>query len=381
MPLPRFESLPVWLNLVVFGSAAAVVWLAGTRTSRYADAISERTGVGKAFVGALLLGGVTSLPEAATTFTASAIGNAPLAVNNIFGGIAMQIAILAAADAVVGGRALSAIIVRPSLLLEGALLILVLALGAAAILLGDHLWLGVGVWSAAIFSVSLFGFFLIQRHDPRETWEPEESNPDTGSSDEDEENSPAGTQTGGNGPGEARNSGQDENRSSQEGKQQEPQQSSLRGLILKTGLAAAAILAAGYVLSRTADALAEQTGLGSSFVGAVLLAISTSLPEVSTTLGAVRLGEHAMAVSNLFGANILDMSILFLADVVFPGGPVLNEVGRFSIAGALLGILLTAVYLVGMLERRKRVVLRIGFDSLVVLVLYLGGIIVLYQIR
>lgn len=379
LPLLRFESLSLPANLALFAAAAVVVWLAGTRTARYADTIAERTGIGKAFIGALLLGGITSLPEAATAVTASVIGNPPLAVNNILGGIALQVAILVAADAIIRGRALSANIASPSLLLEAALLILLLTLTAAAVLLGDSSVLGVGIWSISIFTVAVLAFFLIHQHDPRDTWEPEDQEAEDGPTsdgrraedeDGDEEEDEDGT---GDGDGVGDEDG--------DGGDPELQQPSLAGVILRTAIMGGLILVAGFVLARTGDALADQTGLGSSFIGAVLVAIATSLPEVSTTLGAVRLGEYAMAISNLFGANILDMGIIFIADVFYAGGPVLNEVGTFAVAAALLGILITTVYLAGMLERRKRLVWGLGLDSIVALLLYCGGIFLLYQIR
>lgn len=348
----QFQALPLWLNVALFGAAAGAIWMAGTRLSRYADEIADRTGVGKAFIGALLLGGITSLPEAATTVTAAATGSAPLAVNNILGGVAMQITVLAVADAVVPSSALAARVGKPSVLLQGALLIIVLALAAMGIALGDVSLLGVGLWPSGILGTSILAFFLIHEHRSRETWEPESKSRYGRQSEK------GGTHT--------RDTSGDR---------------SMSRLMLLTAAAGLAILIAGFVVARTGDALAEQTGLGQSFVGVLFLAIATSLPEVSTTLSAVRMGEFAMAFSNIFGANILDISVLFLADVAFREGPILGEVGRFSLVGALLGIVVTAVFLVGLLERRRRKVAGVGLNSLLVLLLYAGGIFVLYTLR
>ncbi|OGA74410.1 MAG: hypothetical protein A3G81_14315 [Betaproteobacteria bacterium RIFCSPLOWO2_12_FULL_65_14] len=79
----------------------------------------------------------------------------------------------------------------------------------------------------------------------------------------------------------------------------------LRPLVVKTLIAAAAVLAAGFVLANTAQAIAAQTGLGISFVGAVVLATSTSLPEVSTVLAAVRLKRYdSLAVLGTYAAGV-----------------------------------------------------------------------------
>jgi cation:H+ antiporter len=141
------------------------------------------------------------------------------------------------------------------------------------------------------------------------------------------------------------------------------------------------ILVAGYALSQTGSAIAEQTGLGSSFVGFVLVAISTSLPEFSTALEAARLGRFTMAISDILGTNLINVGLLFLVDAVARGEPVLNVVGAFSQFGALLGIIVTTLFLVGLAERRDRTIFRLGIDSAAVLVVYVGGLVLLYTLR
>ena len=155
----------------------------------------------------------------------------------------------------------------------------------------------------------------------------------------------------------------------------------LKAAIGKTVVAAAVILAAGFLLSQTGDAIASQTGLGQSFVGAVLLGLSTSLPEISTVVSAMRLRQYEMAISDILGTNLFNIALIFLVDAVYPGPPVLNEVGSFSLFVSLLGILLTTIYLVGLIERRNRTFARMGIDSLATLVVYGVGLFLLYQMR
>lgn len=156
---------------------------------------------------------------------------------------------------------------------------------------------------------------------------------------------------------------------------------SLATICLLTAAAAGAILAAGFALAGTREALAEQTGLGASFVGMLLGGIATSLPEVSTTIAAVRLAQYKMAFADAFGTNLFSTMLLFVADLAYPGGPILNEVDRFSLFAMLLGILLTAVYLAGFVERHHKTMLRMGIDSIIVLVAYSGGLVVLFFLR
>lgn len=111
------------------------------------------------------------------------------------------------------------------------------------------------------------------------------------------------------------------------------------------------------------------------------MALATSLPEISTVFSAVKLRRYDMAISDIFGTGLFNVTLVFLVDTVYAGGPVLNEVGQFSLFASLIGAMLAAIYLVGLIERRDRTIARMGIDSFAVLVVYLGGLVVLYQLR
>jgi cation:H+ antiporter len=320
---PDPHGLPVWVNLTLFAVAAVAVWFAGVRLARYADAVTRRTSLGEAFVGALLLGGITSLPEVATTVTATALGNPALAVNNVFGGVAMQVAILAVADLAIAGRALSSLSARPTVLLQGVLVCALLAITAAGILVGEPPGLPVGPWSAGVLVAAIGAFYLMHSTQSDAHWEAQggalsRCDPDRGDGAEDSMESVRELSSG--------------------------------RLAFRMAGVSLAVLVAGFVVARTGDAIAAQTGLGSGLVGYVLIAISTSLPEVSTTLTATRFGAYGLAFSSIFGTNVLDVSLVFLADLVHGGGPVLNDVGAFAALGAILGMIVTLIYLAGIIE-------------------------------
>jgi cation:H+ antiporter len=161
----------------------------------------------------------------------------------------------------------------------------------------------------------------------------------------------------------------------------EAARSALNPLIVRIIVVALVILAAGYLLTRTGEALAEQTGLGSSFVGAIFVALATSLPEISTIYAIVRLKRYVMAFSDIFGTNIIDIALILLIDLTYGGPPVLNEMGDFSIFAAALGVVVTLIYLAGLIERKDRKIGRLGVDSWIVVLAYLGGVMVLYTLR
>jgi cation:H+ antiporter len=344
------RSLPLWANVAIFIAAAVVVWFAGARVARYAHAIEARTGAGEALVGMLLLGFITALPELGVTATASRSGNAKLAVNNLLGGMALNVAILAAADAAVRREALTAAVASATPLLQGALLVLLLSVVAAATVAGDRLVLGIGLWAWAILAIYLVCLALIRKTRGRETWVP------------------YGASTGAAG-------------GIGEGSQDKDAGDSLRTIAGRTAIGAAAILVAGSTLAQTGDTLAEQTGLGASFFGAVFLALATSLPEITIVFTSVLIGRYAMAVSNIFGANLFGLALLFLVDALYDGEPVLAHAGHFATFAALLGIAVTALFIAGLLERAHRMVLHMGVDSLIVLGTYFAGLALLYQLR
>lgn len=340
-----WSGLSLWLNALIFLITAGVIWAAGTKLSRAAAAFSEATGMSQAFIGVLLLGGATSLPEIVTTITAASGGNADLAVSNIMGGIAMQVVILAVADLLIGRRAMSGRVRHPDALLQGALLVFVVAVAVAGMIAGDRLVFGVGLWTSAIFVLVIAGMYLIKAYEKERGWEPTEEH-----------------------EGEERDA--------------EPpsadRRPSLPRLVIQISLAGVAILVAGYALTRSGEGIADATGLSASFAGAVLIAVATSLPEVSTTFEAVRMSRHMLAFAGIFGTNLFDVSMLLLADVAYAGPPVLTSVSVAAQFTGLLAIACTSVFLVGLVERSEIRLGRAGLDSVVVLAIYAGGLVILY---
>ena len=338
-----FESWPLGANFGVFAAAAGVVWFAGTRIARYADAIAEKTGIGREVLGIVLLGGITSLPELAVATTAAVAGHPALSVNDLLGSAAINVVIIALADAALGRDAITSVLASPGVLLQGVLGIVLLALVVGATMTSPLALAGASAWTWLLVLGYAVSVWIIAKSHSKQAWTAARRR----------RKAPADREPAG----------------------------ALRPLVVRTALAGCAVLIAGFFLAKTAEAIAAQTGLGTSFIGAVLLAASTSLPEVSTVLGAVRLKRYEMAVSDIFGTNLFNVLIIFAVDVLYEGGPVLAEVGRFAGFGALLAIVLTALYVVGMIERRDRTILRMGFDSLAAVCIYAAGVALLYHLR
>src|SRR5690606_3770548 len=158
-----FQSFPIWSNALIFCASAAVVWAAGWRISRYVGQISALTGIGQAFAGLLMLGGLTSLPEIANTITAAAIGNAELAVNSIFGSTSTNVVPTALVDVLSGDQALTSLVAPLTTLLQAMLGIVILAVVTAGRAAGEFEIFGVGIWPILVLPLFLIALRIVSQ--------------------------------------------------------------------------------------------------------------------------------------------------------------------------------------------------------------------------
>ena len=342
-------ALP-WLALI-FAAAAAAVWFAGIELSDTTDVLSSRLGLGEALGGLILLAFATNLPEVAITVTAAASHNLGIATGNILGGIAIQTVVLALLDGF-GVRA-SPLTYRAAslvLVIEGALVIAMLVVVVMGTRLSSSvIWARVTPAGVALLLLWLGGLWLVGRARHGLPWH--------------EAGNPPGGQLEPRGMAHAR---KDEERS-------------LRGhstprIVAGFGGAALVTLAGGVVLEESGNGIAGHIGLSGVLFGATILAAATALPEVSTGLASLKLGDYQLAVSDIFGGNAF-LPVLFLVATIVSGSAVLPDARNSDVYLTALGALLTVVYLCGLLFRPRRQWLRLGPDSLVVVALYVLGII------
>lgn len=343
-----FQDLSLVSLMAVFAGFAAVVWIAGSKLAVIGDEIAERTRLAQDFIGLVFLATVTELPEIVTTFTAARIDNAALVLGNLFGGITMNTAILAIADFFVVRNALTSWPRKPTHALVGALLIVMLSLLLAVSIAGDlNLSPAVGIGAVALSLGFPLVIWLQKRFDERTSWAPVDL-PDEESDDTQSPLPPARMRT-----------------------------LSAAGLTITALAFAALVLVAGTGLGLAADAIAEKSGLGSSFIGVTLLATSTSLPELSATIAAARIGAYTMAIANIFGSNLIMIALLLPADIAYGPGPILADVHPAAQFSLVTGILVTAIYVAGILIRRTPKIMGAGVDSWLVFLIWIGSLFVL----
>jgi len=345
-----FATLPLPVLILIFTMAAAAVWVAGISLSNTTDALSTRFGLGEALGGLIFLAIATNLPEIAITVSAALTNNLGIAISNILGGIAIQTVVLALVDLRMRPP-LTYMAASLTLVLEGVLVVAVLVVA----IMGNGLpaSLIVARISPAAFLIAalwLAGLWLLNRARKGLPWQAIDDG--------------QGGRTHGSTKGA---------RPKRAGAHEGTGESTTREALV-FAVAAVVTLAAGVALEESGTAIAGHIGMTGVLFGATILAAATSLPEASTGLASIKLGDYQLAVSDIFGGNAF-LPVLFLLANLLSGQAVLPLAQRTDIYLAALGILLTTVYLYGLIFRSQRRVLRLGVDSFVVLVLYALGIV------
>jgi cation:H+ antiporter len=338
--------MPLVALIAVFAGAAAFVWVAGTKLSDATDVLSQRLGLGEALGGLILLAFATNLPEIAIVVTAALGGDVGIAIGNILGGIAIQTVVLAVLDGFgVRDRPLTNRAASLVLALEGTLVVALLVL----VVMGTRVSPTAILWrltpeDVLIVAGWVVGLALIGRARRGLPWE--------------NDGTPA--------------DGQEHPRGHAKKQKEQRGPSTARAAVTFAG-AAAVTLAGGVALERSGDAIAGHIGLSGVLFGATILAAATALPEVSTGLASLKLGDYQLAVSDIFGGNAF-LPVLFLVATLLSGQAVLPQAQDTDVYLTALGALLTVVYVCGLVFRPRRQWARLGPDSLAVLALYALGI-------
>jgi cation:H+ antiporter len=319
----------------VFVVTAALIVIAATQLARYGDIIAIRTGLGGMFIGVLLLATATSLPEVLTSISALNQGAPDLAAGNLLGSNTFNMLLLAVVDIV--GR--NQRILRKTAFkhaLTGSLAVVMIGLVVFFVLADIDVMVGwVGGDALLIMAAYVVALRLIQ------------SNAAPGLPVAATSAIPAGTP-------------------------------SLRHGIIGFAVAAGALIVITPTMVASANEIAEVTGLGATFIGTALVAMITSLPELVTTLAALRIGAADMAIGNLFGSNMFNMFAVGLTDVFFTQGRFLAVIDPAFLLVGVMGLLMTGMGLIGNLARFDRRLWVIEMDGLALIVFYGAGLWLLY---
>jgi len=331
--------------ILQFALAAAVVIVAGYFLTRAADRIADLTGLGRLLVGSVLLAGATSLPELSVDVSAAIKGLHDIAVGDLLGSSLANLLILAVADVAHKKRGWMLSRASAAHAISGVMSMLLTAIVGVMILsrFGVSL-LGVGAGSAVVFTAYALGIRIVY-YDQRFARE------------------------------KAKKEGAVQALPSKDARRP-----ALLRAIVQFAAAAAAIVATAPFVADAAGTIAELSGLGGTFIGTTLVAFSTSLPELVSTIAAVRLGAYDLAIGNIFGSNAFNMAMLLPVDIASKG-PLLSSVSTTHAVTALWVVIITSVAVIGELyhvERRKRL---LEPDAIMVIALVLLALLTIYRMR
>ncbi|MDX5474586.1 MAG: sodium:calcium antiporter [Bacillaceae bacterium] len=302
-----------------------------TKLSKYADAISKKTTFGGAFLGAILLGGATSLPEITTSYTAAIIHNPDLILGNILGSNLFNLLTLAFLNVYFIKKRIFQF--RTKEHLYAALLGLFLTV---YLLFGLYIKSDIQIWGVGLDSILLlvgygFGIWLLAK---------------------------------------IPNDQQAQEETKQEPNSEVVQSTSLRSTMVKFVISCLLIMFFGTILTVTGDEIAVITGLGSSFVGMFLIAVTTSLPEVVSCIVAVRLGNPSLAIGSVLGSNLFNLFVLGSSDIFYRSGLLLASVDIFHYLSTITLIIMNIIIVI-VLARRTHGTPKYVWVSIAVIGLYI----------
>lgn len=287
------------IAIAVFLASAGIVVFCGAKLAVYGVALASLTGWGRLFVGGLLLALATSLPELSTNISAVRLDppNPELAVGTVLGANMKNLVTLVVVALVFGGKRFLQQ-VAPE---QGYLIVVAVVLTGAAILFGA-LKIGLEVWGVGLSSIILITLFLVGM------WWVYKNRPKEADADGDEDD-----------PG-----------------------MTLRRAWAMFGLVSLGVVVSGFFLAWSTDEIAAITGIASSTLGILLLAFATTIPEISATIAAARLGAMDLAVAGIYGSSAFNVSVLFYSDIFYRDGILVNqtEPAHLVASGVAVGLML-----------------------------------------
>jgi cation:H+ antiporter len=326
----------VWLQFCI---SIIIIFYCGRKLSYYGDVISKKTGLGGGFIGVILLGAVTSLPELITTVSSvSLVKQVDLAWGNILGSNLLNLTILCFCDVFIKKNNEIRIFDRGNVL-TGNLSVIITLISLIAIATGKDLifFHHVSVYTVLILSVYVTGSFLLYK-----------------------------------------SAVADKNDSGIE-----PEQTDIENakLFLIFGVNAALIIVSGISVTYACDEIAKITGLGATFVGTLFLAIATSLPEIVVSASAIKIGAVSMAGGNILGSNFFNISILGFSDIFYTSGSgsIYLDASKINLFTGIMFVIVTNIVLGGMILRSDKRFFKFGFDSIVVIILYILTFYYIYE--
>ncbi|MCM8600278.1 MAG: sodium:calcium antiporter [Candidatus Accumulibacter sp.] len=333
--------------LLIFAGGAVATWVSGVWLAKVTDVLDDRFGLGETIGGMILLSVTGGLPELAITISAASSGHLDIAAGNLIGGVAVQTLVLVIADRCIRGPlplSTAAASLVPAL--EGILVICVVAITAMAGLLPKSAAVGpLSVGSLVIAITWAVGMWILTLcRDRKDLDLPAPAGAD-----------PAATKS----PLAATDPRSDQGLAA----------ASTTRLVTIFVLASVITLIAGVLLEQSGDRLADLIGMNGVLFGATVLALASALPEISTAITGVQMRSYTLVFGDIFGGNAFQLVLFVLADLL-AWQPVLTHEGRANAWIGMIGLVMTTIYVAGILLRPRWRYWGLGADSWAAFIAY-----------
>lgn len=339
----EFAQLQLYLIILTFLAAAIVIGFFGVRMTHAARELASITSMGEALMGAVFIGASTSLSGIITSVTTASYGFAELSVSNALGGIAAQTLFLAIADMFYRKANLEHAAASAENLMMTAFLITLLSILVFAIAIPEMDFYAIHPASPALIIIYLFGIHILARTHKMPMWMPRNT----------------------------RDTRHEESRI------RFRHRAGLGKLWLQFSVCAAMVAVAGWILAQTGMIISEQTGLSQGITGGVFTAISTSLPELVIAVSAVRLKALTLAVGDIIGGNAFDTLFIAVSDFAYRDGSIYAAISVTELTWLAITLLMSGILMMGLLHRERHGPGNIGWESVLLIVVYLLGLLAL----
>ena len=333
--------MTLWVEFIICSGA---VIISGAYLAKYGDIIAEKSGLGRTWIGLILMASVTSLPELVNGISSVTIANAPdIAIGDLMGSCIFNLSIIALMDIMHGSSPIFSKAENSHLITAGFGTILI-GIATVSILAGIDLpsFGRIGAYTPLvilIYPLAIRSIFLFEKRKAVEL---------------------------------------SEVKAQKELYAEVP----VSKAVFMYAFHAAIIVLAAIFLPIVGNKLANATGLGGTFFGTFFIGMTTSLPELIVSIAALRIGATDLAIANMLGSNVFNMLILGIDDLFYEHGPLLTHVSKTHAVTGTIAMIMTGIAIVSLTYRLKRkTVLRIGWDAIAILIAYFVSIVLLYILK
>lgn len=326
-------------NIAGFLVCSVLIFYHGKKLAHYGDLISLKTGLGRAWIGLILMASVTSLPEMAIGISSvTVVTSADLAVGNVLGSCIFNLAVLSLLDAIIPGQPILAR-VSSSHVLAATLGSVLFGIAGIGLFLSNEImifgWIGItSLCFLIVYFISMKILYVSGRRDHavRET-----------------------------------------------DKTEDVSHIRLSSIIKWYSAHAVMVILAAMVLPYFSDQIALHTGIGETFVGTLLLAASSSLPEIAVSISAARGGNADMAAGNLFGSNLFNIMLLAVSDMFYANDGILHDASESNMATVFSVLIMNSIAIAGLAVRpQKKGLYILAWDTALILIIYFLAMVFIY---